>query len=183
MSGTKIATCLWSHDNTGAEQVQFYANVFGENCKVTNPTGVMVSFELFNQSYQILNGGPHHRLSECVSISVTVDEQAEVDRLWTALCEGGGKPLECGWVKDRFDLCWQIVPSALPRLMKKGGAVAEAVFKVMLTMTKFDIATFEAAAAAAEKAGSESSTAAAAAESTDKKRSSPEDAEAQASKK
>lgn len=178
MSGTKVATCLWSHNNTGAEQVQFYANVFGENCKVTNPTGVMVTFELFGQSYQVLNGGPHHRLSECVSISVTVDEQAEVDRLWTALTADGGKPMECGWLKDRFDLCWQIIPSAFPRLMKKGGAVAEAVFKAMMSMTKFDAAVFEAAAAAAEAAQPAS-----AAESTDKKRSSPEDAEAQASKK
>lgn len=180
MTGTKIATCLWSFDNTGAEQASFYATVFGEHCTITNPSGVMVTFELFKQRYQILNGGPHHKLSECVSISVTVDTQAEVDRLWTALCEGGGAPLDCGWLKDRFGLSWQIVPSALPRLMSKGGAVAAAVFKVMMTMTKFDAAQFEAAAAAAEAEEQQKQQAV---ESESKKRSSPEDVETQAPKK
>lgn len=179
MSGSKVATCLWSHDSNGAEQAQFYASVFGANCKITNPTGVLVTFELYDQRYQILNAGPYHKLSECVSISVTVDTQAELDRLWTALCEGGGAPQDCGWLKDRFGLSWQIVPSILTQLMSKGGAVTAAVFAVMQTMTKFDIAKFEEAAAAAEAAAAD----AGGDGDNNKKRSSPEDAETQTQKK
>ena len=88
-----------------------------------------------------LNGGPHFKFTEAISLFVDCDTQAEVDTLWEKLLAGGGKPQQCGWLKDKYGLSWQIIPSALGELMsakdpKKAGAVMQA----MLKMVKIDIA-------------------------------------------
>jgi predicted 3-demethylubiquinone-9 3-methyltransferase (glyoxalase superfamily) len=106
----------------------------------------MVEFTLAGTPYQALNGGPHFTLDEAASISVSTEDQAETDRLWAALIADGGAESQCGWLKDRFGLSWQIVPTRLGELMQdpdpeKAGRVQQA----MLGMRKLDIAALEAA--------------------------------------
>ncbi len=105
----------------------------------------MVAFTLMGQQYLAMNGGPHYRLTPAVSISVHVDTQDEVDRLWTALLAEGGVESRCGWLTDRFGLSWQIIPRALPRLLQT--KAAPRVLQAMMAMVKLDIAALEAAAA------------------------------------
>lgn len=106
---------------------------------------LLVEFMLAGTPYQALNGGPHFTLSEAASISVLTEDQAETDRLWAALTAGGGSPSQCGWLKDRFGLSWQIVPRRAAELMQ--GTQAARVWPVLMTMQKIDVATLEAAAA------------------------------------
>lgn len=151
MSGPEIATCLW-FDTAGLEAAQLYVSLF-EGSEITNvfykggdvANGAFtVEFTLMGQRYWILNGGPHFAHSPAVSITVHVDTQAEVDRLWDALLAGGGVESRCGWLVDRFGLSWQIIPRALPRLMKSD--VSGRVMAAMMEMVKLDIAALEAAA-------------------------------------
>ena len=107
-----------------------------------------VSFELDGLPVTALNGGPHFKLSEAFSMSVDCADQAEVDRYWDALVADGGKPSQCGWLKDRFGLSWQIVPRVLPRLLQDPDrAKAQRVMAAMLNMSRLDVAALEAAAA------------------------------------
>ena len=118
-----------------------------------NPSGPAGSvrtaaFRLGDQSYRAIQAGPLDRFNRSFSIVVQCETQAEIDRLWAALLEGGGKESQCGWLSDRWGLSWQIVPQRLGELMGdpapgRGKRVAEA----MLKMVKFDIAALEAAAA------------------------------------
>lgn len=140
-----VSTCLW-FDGTALAAAELYVSLF-DDAKITgvfrNGPGVMtVEFDLIGQKYWGLNGGPLFPHSPACSISVHVDTQAEVDRLWAALTEGG-RESRCGWLVDRFGLSWQIIPRALPRLLKSDstGRVREA----MMTMAKIDIAVLEAA--------------------------------------
>jgi predicted 3-demethylubiquinone-9 3-methyltransferase (glyoxalase superfamily) len=96
---------------------------------------------LDGQQVTFFNGGPAHQLSEAFSLTVRCDTQAEIDSYWTRLGEGG-RELGCGWLKDRFGLCWQIVPANLTELLKHPAAM-----RAMMKMMKFDIVTLEAAAA------------------------------------
>jgi predicted 3-demethylubiquinone-9 3-methyltransferase (glyoxalase superfamily) len=154
----KITPCLWFESNA-LEAAEFYTSVFPNSEIVSvhksradtpgNKAGsvLLVVFKLSGQSYQALNGGPHDKFNDAVSLSVDCEDQAEVDRLWTALTAGGGKPVQCGWLKDKFGLSWQIVPKRLPELMsdpnpEKGKRVMQA----MMQMVKIDIAKLEAAA-------------------------------------
>lgn len=106
----------------------------------------IASVRIHGQSLTMMNGGPDHRLSEAFSLSVGVDTQDEIDRLWDALLDGGGKELACGWLTDRFGVTWQIVPSVLPRLMgSPDRAAAERARKAMMTMMKLDISRLQAA--------------------------------------
>ena len=106
---------------------------------------VMVEFTLAGQSYSALNGGPHYRFTPAVSLSVSCADQAEVDRLWSTLGEGGA-PVQCGWITDRYGLSWQVVPEGLVRMMKDPDpAKARRVTEAMVAMVKFDVAALEKA--------------------------------------
>jgi predicted 3-demethylubiquinone-9 3-methyltransferase (glyoxalase superfamily) len=106
---------------------------------------MLVEFHLAGVGFQALNGGPVFRFSEAISMSVDCESQAEVDRLWNALCEGG-EPSQCGWLKDRYGLSWQIVPKKLLTMMKDTDARrVSRVVQAMLTMSKLDVAALEKA--------------------------------------
>ncbi|HKO45530.1 MAG TPA: VOC family protein [Pyrinomonadaceae bacterium] len=157
----KITPCLW-FDGKAEEAAKFYVSVF-KNSKINNiarygdagsevsgqPEGsvMTVEFELDGQEFLGLNGGPNFKFTEAVSFIINCDSQEEVDRFWTTLTENGGAESQCGWLKDKFGLSWQVTPTVLTELMKsKDRAKAERVMKAMLQMKKIDIATLEKAA-------------------------------------
>jgi predicted 3-demethylubiquinone-9 3-methyltransferase (glyoxalase superfamily) len=106
----------------------------------------VVDFTLFGQRFQAMTAGPHHEFNDAISIVVLCDDQAELDRYWNALLEGGGKPQACGWLIDRFGLRWQIVPAILDELMgDKDPARSKRVTDAMLKMVKLDIAALQKA--------------------------------------
>lgn len=152
----KITTFLW-FDNNAEEAANFYVSVF-KNSKVLKtlrygsegpgPKGTVmtIAFQLEGQQFTALNGGPHFKFNEALSLVVHCKTQDEVDYYWEKLSEGGQK-VECGWLKDKFGLSWQIVPDALFELMEDDGSQkAERVMKAMMTMKKLDIAGLEKAA-------------------------------------
>jgi predicted 3-demethylubiquinone-9 3-methyltransferase (glyoxalase superfamily) len=151
----RISPFLW-FDNQAEEAVNFYTSVF-RNSKVgrvmrygdagPGPSGSVMtaSFEIEGQQFVALNGGPMFRFTEAVSFVVNCETQAEVDHYWDKLVEGG-TPQQCGWLKDRFGLSWQVVPTVLVDMMgdqdaAKSGRVAEAMMK----MVKMDIPTLQRA--------------------------------------
>ena len=153
----KITPCLWFDDNA-EEAVQFYTSVFPnssidqvQRSTVDYPGGkegsvLMLTFTLAGQSYLALNGGPYEKFNNAISLSVDCADQAEVDRLWAALTADGGKPVQCGWLKDKFGLSWQIVPRRLPELLSDPDmAKAKRVMEAMMQMVKIDVAQLEAA--------------------------------------
>lgn len=151
----KITPCLWFNHNAEAA-INHYISIFkdGRIIKVSRygeagpgpAGGVMTAlFELAGQRYIALNGGPHFTFNEAISLSVDCDGQGEVDSYWDKLSEGGSKS-RCGWLKDKFGLSWQIVPSVLPKLMMDPDPAKSArVMQAMLQMTKIDIAALEKA--------------------------------------
>ena len=154
----KITTFLWFDDNA-EEAMNFYVSVF-KNSKLLNvsrlPEGApgaagkvtMGKFQLEGQEFMALNGGPHFKFTEAISLFVSCETQAEVDELWTKLTADGGSESQCGWLKDKFGLSWQIIPTALPRLLgDKDPARAQRAMQAMLTMKKIDVAKMEEAAA------------------------------------
>ena len=156
---SKIATCLW-FDNEAEEAAEFYTSLF-EDAKITDvshygeggpkPAGtvLMVTFVLQGAEFQALNGGPEFTFDEAVSLSVSCEDQAEVDRLFVALTEGG-EDGPCGWLKDRYGLSWQLVPTRLLELLADPDpARAARAMQAMMDMRKIDIAAVEAAADAA----------------------------------
>lgn len=154
---TKILTHLWYA--TGADEAAaFYASIFPDSrvdrvssLPADSPSGPagsvkIVDFTLFGQRFQAITAGPHHEFNDAISLVVICDDQAELDRYWNALLDGGGKPQACGWLIDRFGLRWQIVPAALDRMMSDGDAArSKRVADAMLQMVKFDIAELEKA--------------------------------------
>lgn len=155
----KIIPFLW-FDDKAEEAANFYASVF-KNSKVGNVTryndessaaagrpkgSVMtIEFQLDGQDYIGLNGGPHFKFTEAVSFSVSCETQEEVDRFWETLSEGGQES-QCGWLKDKYGLSWQIVPRVLPELLKQDPEKSKRVMKAMLQMTKIDINALKQAA-------------------------------------
>jgi predicted 3-demethylubiquinone-9 3-methyltransferase (glyoxalase superfamily) len=156
-----ITPCLW-FDTQAEEAANLYCAVF-PNSKITDisrfpaagqevhgkPAGsvMTVAFTLDGQSFTALNGGPQFKFDEAVSFQISCETQDEVDYYWEALTKDGGREGPCGWLKDKFGLSWQVVPSALPRLMSGGDAAASArVMNAFMQMTKFDIAALERAA-------------------------------------
>ena len=152
----KIVTYLW-FDNQAEEAADFYTSLF-EDSKVTGVTphpeggegepgsAMIVTFQLAGQEFAALNGGPHFTFTEATSLYVNCEGQEEVDRLWNALIAGGGAEQPCGWLKDRYGLSWQIIPTALPRLIgDPDPARARRVMEAMFKMTKIDIAALQAA--------------------------------------
>jgi predicted 3-demethylubiquinone-9 3-methyltransferase (glyoxalase superfamily) len=153
----KITPFLW-FDNQAEEAMNFYVSIF-KNSKVGTISrygdagpgpkdSVMVaSFELDGMQFTALNGGPHFKFTEAISLYVNCETQDEVDYFWGKLIEGGGAPSQCGWLKDKFGLSWQIVPAALPRLLSNPDRdKANRVMQAMLQMQKIDVAKLEAAA-------------------------------------
>lgn len=144
----KITPFLW-FDTQAEEAMNFYVSVF-RNSKVISVSRregkvFTVSFELEGQRFMGLNAGPHFRFNEAVSFYVDCETQDEVDYFWEKLSEGGEKG-HCGWLKDKFGLSWQIVPSALGRLMSDPDPhKSQAVLQAMLRMNKIDIAELQRA--------------------------------------
>lgn len=160
MTDPTFKTCLW-FDADGLEAAELYCSLI-EDAEITHissytdantygETGrpLEVDFRLGSQQFVALNGGPQFPHTEAASIQVYVEGQAELDRLWDGLLAGGGEPSMCGWLRDRFGLSWQVIPTRLAELMNHPDAAAsERVVACMLTMQKLDIAELEAAAEA-----------------------------------
>lgn len=147
----KIRTCLW-FEKDGEEAASFYVSLLPDShlggTMRPDPNGpaLVVDFTLCGAPYQILNGGPHFKLTPAASISVTTADQIETDRLWAALLADGGEESMCGWLVDRWGLSWQIVPASLPRLLGHSDRAAAARAQAaMLKMHKIDIAALESA--------------------------------------
>ena len=146
----KITTFLW-FDNQAEEAINFYTSIF-KNSKILSvsrygeggpgqPGTVMTAtFQLEGQEFMALNGGPEFKFTEAISFFVTCQGQAEVDELWGKL-SAGGEEGQCGWLKDKFGVSWQIVPTALGELLgDKDAGKAAKVMQAMLQMKKIDIA-------------------------------------------
>lgn len=149
---SKISPCLW-FDGNAEQAARFYVSVFPDSridyvqrSSIDYPGGktgdvILVEFTLAGLGYQALNGGPHpDKFNDAISLSVACKDQAEVDRLWDALTADGGTPVQCGWLKDKFGVSWQIVPEEFVAMMrdpdpKKSRRVMEA----MVQMVKLDV--------------------------------------------
>jgi predicted 3-demethylubiquinone-9 3-methyltransferase (glyoxalase superfamily) len=153
----KIYTHLW-YAKEAEEAAGFYASIFPDSrvdgvwsLPSDSPSGPagsvkVVDFTLRGQRFQAITAGPHHDFNDAISIVVLCDDQAELDRYWNALLEGGGKAQACGWLIDRFGLRWQIVPAVLDEMMREGDATrSKKVAEAMLKMVKLDIAALEKA--------------------------------------
>jgi predicted 3-demethylubiquinone-9 3-methyltransferase (glyoxalase superfamily) len=151
-----ITPCLWFNFNA-EEAVNFYLGIF-KNSKILEVSRygdampalkgkvLTISFELDGQRLQALNGGPKFPFTEAISMSVNCADQAEVDRLWDRLTQGGSAG-QCGWLKDKFGLSWQIVPQALVQLLTDPDAAkANRVMQAMLGMSKINVAELQKAA-------------------------------------
>jgi predicted 3-demethylubiquinone-9 3-methyltransferase (glyoxalase superfamily) len=154
---SKIAPCLW-FNGEAEEAANFYVSLL-PNSKIdtvqrniidgiSGKAGsvLVVTFTLAGQSFMALNGGMRFDFTQAVSFKIDCEDQAEVDRLWAALTADGGQAIRCGWLKDRYGLNWQIVPTALPRYLggenREGAARA---MQAMLGMIKLDIAALKRA--------------------------------------
>ena len=153
----KVRTFLW-YDNKAEEAANFYCSLFKDSKvgKVSRfpeggpapaGTAMTVEFQLGGVQFIALNGGPHFKFTEAISLSVDCENQEEVDELWSKLTQEGGQPSQCGWLKDKYGLSWQIVPRALPELLGSSDAAKSGrVMQAMMTMTKIDIAGLQRAA-------------------------------------
>jgi predicted 3-demethylubiquinone-9 3-methyltransferase (glyoxalase superfamily) len=150
----RVTPCLWFNDNA-EEAVGFYVSLlpgsrivavsrYGETGPGKPGAAMMIDFELAGRSYMALNGGVDFPFSEAVSLVVSCDTQAEIDRLWERIGDGGA-PQMCGWIKDRFGMPWQVVPSQLGHWTGGDPAAADRVMKALLGMVKLDIPTLERA--------------------------------------
>jgi len=152
----KITTYLW-FDREAEEAANLYTSTF-KNSKILNVarygdagpgpkgTAMTVNFQLDGQEFIALNGGPMYRFTEAISLLVDCETQEEVDRLWNKLTADGGEESMCGWLKDKFGLSWQIIPSALFRLMSDPDPEkSKRVMEAMLQMKKIDVPTLERA--------------------------------------
>jgi predicted 3-demethylubiquinone-9 3-methyltransferase (glyoxalase superfamily) len=149
---SSIRTCLWFRDGRGREAADFYCSLIpGSRIDSSfspdpdNPP-LVIDFTLGGVPYQILDAGPMYTLTEAVSISVATDDQAESDRLWYALTADGGEESNCGWLKDRFGVSWQVFPKRLIELTTNSdSAVSAHAIAAMMKQHKIDIAAIEAA--------------------------------------
>jgi predicted 3-demethylubiquinone-9 3-methyltransferase (glyoxalase superfamily) len=155
----KITPFLW-FDDKAEEAANFYVSLF-KNSKIVDtarydeagakaagrPKGsvMVIEFELEGQKFVALNGGPHFKFTEAVSFVVNCERQEEVDNFWDKLSEGGEES-QCGWLKDKYGLSWQVVPTALTEMLKdKDSEKSQRVMKAMLQMKKIDIPTLKQA--------------------------------------
>jgi predicted 3-demethylubiquinone-9 3-methyltransferase (glyoxalase superfamily) len=153
----KITPCLW-FDSNAEEAVNFYSSIF-KNSKIGNisrygeagyeihgkPAGTVltIEFELNGQAFTALNGGPMFKFNEAISFQVSCESQEEVDYYWEKLSQGGDKKAQqCGWLKDKYGVSWQIVPTVLGKMLQdKDAKKSESVMKALLQMKKLDIKT------------------------------------------
>ena len=148
--------CLW-YDREAEAAARFYVATFPESALGAihrapgdYPAGragdvLTVDFTVAGIPCLALNGGPAFRHSEAFSFQIATDDQAETDRLWTAIVGQGGQESACGWCKDRWGVAWQITPRALTAALAAGGDEAQRAFAAMMTMRKIDVAAIEAA--------------------------------------
>jgi predicted 3-demethylubiquinone-9 3-methyltransferase (glyoxalase superfamily) len=158
---SKIAPCLW-FDNQAEEAANFYTGIFkdskivvisrygevGQEIHGQKPGTVMtVAFELEGQSFTALNGGPVFKFNEAISLQITCESQEEVDHYWSKLSAGGDeKAQQCGWLKDRFGVSWQVVPRVLiEMLLDRDAGKSQRAMSAMLKMKKLDIAELKRA--------------------------------------
>jgi predicted 3-demethylubiquinone-9 3-methyltransferase (glyoxalase superfamily) len=154
---SKIFPFLWYAKEAEAA-ARFYTSIFPDSrvdsvtaLQSDSPSGPagsvkVVDFTLFGQRFQAMSAGSHHEFNDAISMAVICDNQAELDRYWNALLEGGGKPQACGWLVDRYGVRWQIIPAALEEMMRdKDSARSKKASDAMLKMVKLDIATLEKA--------------------------------------
>ena len=152
----KVTTFLW-FDNNAEEAANFYCSIF-KNSRILNtthygdsgagPKGTVmtVDFELDGQRFAALNGGPTFKFTEAISLVVNCETQDEIDYFWEKLSEGGQK-VECGWVKDKYGLSWQIVPTILfDELFRGGDSQTDRIMRAVMTMKKLDIEDLKKAA-------------------------------------
>jgi predicted 3-demethylubiquinone-9 3-methyltransferase (glyoxalase superfamily) len=152
----KIVPCLW-FDNQAEEAAEFYVSVF-ENSEILNVsrysegapmpagTAMVVNFVLDGVEFQALNGGPAFHFTEAISLYTSAETQEEIDRLWNTLTADGGSPSQCGWLKDKYGLSWQVVPPILGELLNDPDQEkAGRVMRAMLAMEKIDIADLKVA--------------------------------------
>ena len=155
---TKITPMLW-YDGQAEEAANFYVSLLPDSrvdrvvrSPTDTPSGpagtvLLVDFTLAGQKFSALNGGPQFKFTEAVSFVIHTADQAETDRLWDSLTANGGQEIECGWLKDRWGLAWQITPQRLLDLIgDPDHGRAKRAMEAMMTMRKIDIATIERAA-------------------------------------
>jgi predicted 3-demethylubiquinone-9 3-methyltransferase (glyoxalase superfamily) len=149
---SKISPCLW-FDGEAKEAAKFYVSLLPDSRinrvqrnTADSPAGkagavLVVQFTVAGQEYMALNGGTRFEYTPAISFKIDCADQAEVDHLWDALASNGGTTQRCGWVRDRYGVSWQIVPSALPEFLGGSDAAgAKRAMQAMLGMTKLDIA-------------------------------------------
>jgi predicted 3-demethylubiquinone-9 3-methyltransferase (glyoxalase superfamily) len=154
---SKVVPFLW-YAKEAEEAARYYASIFPDSrvdrvatMQAESPSGPpgsvrTVEFTLFGQSFMAMTAGPHHDFNDAISFMVRCDTQAELDRYWNAILEGGGTPQACGWITDRFGVRWQIVPAMLDDWMADPDpAKAKRTAEEMLKHVKFDIAKLQAA--------------------------------------
>jgi predicted 3-demethylubiquinone-9 3-methyltransferase (glyoxalase superfamily) len=155
MKNQTITPCLW-FDNQAEQAANFYTSIF-KNSKIgqisrygkegfeihRKPAGtvMVISFQLDGQQFTALNGGPQFKFNEAISLQITCDTQEDIDYYWGKLSDGGEEG-PCGWLKDKFGVSWQVVPSVLPKLLSEPGK-SERVTKAFLQMKKFDIKSLQ----------------------------------------
>ncbi|KAF3481881.1 uncharacterized protein GIQ15_04640 [Arthroderma uncinatum] len=151
----KIHPCLW-FDKDGLEAAKLYTSIFSNNPHskkdsavvdesfITNESATLVTFKLNGQEFSALNGGPHYKHSPAISMFVTCENQAEVDYFWDELVKDGGKPVQCGWLTDKFGVSWQIVPRALLELSAdEDKEKSKRVQQAMMKCIKMDVKALE----------------------------------------
>ena len=154
---SKITPCLW-FDGQAEQAAEFYTAIFPDShvdkvarSAADNPSTdegdvMTVEFTLAGSPFIGLNGGPDFRFNEALSFSIDCEDQAEVDRYWDALTAGGGSPGDCGWLKDRFGLSWQVVPRQLNEMLESPDReAAKRAMKAMLEMKKLDVSKLQEA--------------------------------------
>jgi two-component system sensor histidine kinase QseC len=152
----QLGTCLW-FDGKAEQAADFYTSIF-KNSKIKavthytdagpRPKGEVLTivFELDGREFTALNGGPEFKFNEAISLVVNCDTQAEVDEMWEKLLRGGGKPVQCGWLTDRFGVSWQVVPVPFLRMLQdKDQAKVSRAMAAMMKMVKLDLPALQRA--------------------------------------
>lgn len=152
----KITPSLW-FDNNAEEAINFYTSIFkqskvlqksyyGEGAPMPKGTLLTATFELEGQSFSAMNAGPQFPFTEAISLTVNCKDQQEIDFYWSRLTADGGKEVQCGWLKDKYGLSWQIVPAVLGDLISGDAEKSGRVMQALMKMVKLDIAELEKAA-------------------------------------
>jgi len=151
MIKTRITPMLW-FDNQAEEAARFYTSIFknsklgniaryGENMPGRAGSVMVVEFVLDGQAFTALNGGPQFKFTEAISLVVNCQGQQEVDYYWEQLTAGGGAPVQCGWLKDKYGLSWQVVPvEAIEMMSDSNRAKSQRAMEAVMTMVKLDVA-------------------------------------------